>query len=182
MKQLFWVVLFAVMMLAAILALSHLTEKIVGGNVQTPPGFQKVIKVDDGDTIEVSSGHGKVRVRMMGVDTPETVDPRRPVQCFGKEASAYTKQSLRGQVVRLESDSLAGDKDKYGRLLRYVYLPDGTLYNQRLIAEGYAHEYTYQNQHYDRQTELKQAEREAQQKQRGLWSPTACNGNTKQPA
>ena len=96
----------------------------------------------DGDTIVVKiSGHEET-VRFIGADTPETHDPRKPVQCFGPTAAAHTK-SLRDRQKRTSGrrpqDS---DRDKYGRLLRYVYLPDGTLLNAELIRDGYAFAYT----------------------------------------
>ena len=77
------------------------------------PGFNMVVKVVDGDTIDVQIGEKIERVRMIGVDTPETVDPRKTAQCFGKEASNKTKEMLGGKNVRLESDSTQDDRDKY---------------------------------------------------------------------
>lgn len=150
-----------------------------------PPGFVHVVKVSDGDTIEVDLDGKTERVRLIGVDTPETVDPRRPVQCGGKAASDHTKSRLKDQDVRLQSDQgrgQTGDRDKYHRLLRYVFLADGTDYNEELIREGFGHEYTYQSQRYDYQAEFKAAEIEAKTAQRGLWSPQTCNGDTKKPA
>jgi micrococcal nuclease len=133
-----------------------------------------VTRVIDGDTIEVE-GLGKVR--LIGVDTPETVDPRKPVQCFGKEAAQKTTQMLLGKKVHLESDPTQGERDKYNRALRYVFLEDGTNFNQWLIENGYAHEYTY-NLPYKYQLEFKNAEKSARENNRGLWSPTACSQQT----
>lgn len=138
-------------------------------------GF-KVVKVVDGDTIDVLIDNKTERLRLIGIDTPETVDRRRKVQCFGKEASNKAKELLNGQSVGLESDETQGDKDKYKRLLRYVFLPDGTNFNLYMIAEGYAHEYTY-NLPYKYQSEFKQAEIDARNGNKGLWSPDTCNGN-----
>jgi micrococcal nuclease len=177
MKRLLW--------LAALILALGVSAYFIHGSAHSEPvpaGFSRVVKVDDGDTIEVVVNGGSERIRLVGVDTPETVDPRRPVQCFGKEASKHTKQWLTGKAVKLVPDSVAGDRDKYHRLLRYVYLTDGTLYNQELITDGFGHEYTFQGQRYDHQLEFKRAEADARQHQRGLWSPSACNGNTKQPA
>ena len=98
---------------------------------------QVVTRVVDGDTIVVS---GVGSVRLIGVDTPETVDPRKPVQHFGAEASAYTRTTAQGKQVRLEYD--AERTDKYGRTLAYVYLPDGALLNAEIIRQGYGHAYT----------------------------------------
>lgn len=137
----------------------------------------KVVSVVDGDTIKVLIDGTTKTVRLIGIDTPETVDPRKPVQCFGKEASDKTKTILSGKMVRLESDPTQGDLDKYQRLLRYVYLDDGTFFNKLLIQQGYAHEYTYEIP-YEYQAKFKIAERTAREAQLGLWSPTTCNGDT----
>lgn len=132
-----------------------------------------VTKVIDGDTITIDNNGILEKVRLIGVDTPETVDPRKPVQCFGKEASAFTKSLLLNKEVRLESDRTQGDRDKYGRMLRYVFLKDGTLVNEKIVAEGYGHEYTYHTP-YKYQAELKIAERSARELQKGLWGASVC--------
>ncbi len=142
----------------------------------------KVVRVDDGDTVVVDWNGQKRTIRLIGMDTPEVVDPRKPVQCFGREASARGHQLLENQTIKIETDQLVGEVDKYGRTLGYVFLPDGTLYNQAMIADGYAHEYTYNKQTYKYQAQFKLAEAEAKAAQKGFWSPVACNGNTKQAA
>lgn len=131
-----------------------------------------VTRVVDGDTIVVTVPGKTEKVRLIGVDTPETVDPRKPVQCFGKEASDFTKSLLTNKSVRLESDSSQNDRDKYGRLLRYVFLGDTNI-NEKIIVEGYGHEYTYRTP-YKYQTEFKNAERLAREAKRGLWADNAC--------
>lgn len=136
-----------------------------------------VTAVIDGDTIKVALGNEQETLRLIGIDTPETVDPRKPVQCFGKEASAKAKLLLSGKSVRLESDSTQGERDKYHRLLRYVFLEDGTSFNKLMISEGYAHEYTY-NTPYKYQAEFKQAQKEAEANKRGLWAADACSTTT----
>lgn len=103
-----------------------------------PDGSVRVSRVIDGDTLELEGG---TRVRFIGVDTPEVVDSRKAVQCFGPEASAYTKELLKDGAVILRKD--ISDTDVYGRLLRYVYLPDGTFVNLKLVADGYAYASTY---------------------------------------
>ena len=100
-------------------------------------------KVVDGDTIWVDNNGKCQKIRMIGMDTPETVDPRKPVQCFGLEASAQAKTILGGQSVYLESDPGQDTVDKYGRTLAYVWTTSGRLFNLDMIADGYAHEYTY---------------------------------------
>ncbi|MCE9643074.1 MAG: thermonuclease family protein [Candidatus Andersenbacteria bacterium] len=147
-----------------------------------PTSLYPVTKVIDGDTIDVQIGTKTERIRIVGMDTPETVDPRKPVQCFGKEASNKAKTILTGKKVRLESDPVSGERDKYGRLLRYVYLENGTSFEKLMILDGYAHEYTYNSIPYKYQADFKKAQKDAQTKKRGLWSPTSCNGNTVQAA
>lgn len=104
---------------------------------ESSPSGVLVIKVIDGDTIEIAGGE---KVRYLGVDTPETVDPRKSVECFGKEAANKNRALVEGKRVILGKDIT--EADKYGRLLRYVYLPlpDGSLLfvNDFLIREGYA--------------------------------------------
>lgn len=147
-------------------------------SVKTPTpvpvtNFYTILSVTDGDTFKVSINGTTETLRMIGMDTPETVDPRKPVQCFGVEASNRAKQLLTGKKVRLEADSTQGERDKYGRLLRYAYLEDGTFFNKSMILEGYAHEYTYDTK-YKYQAEFKAAQAEAQASKRGLWADNAC--------
>jgi len=137
-----------------------------------------VVKVVDGDTLVIEIDGKNVTLRLIGLDTPETVDPRKPVQCFGKEASEKAKQILTGTSVRIEMDPSQGELDKYGRLLAYVYVPadvrpEGILVNEYMIAEGYGHEYTY-NLPYKYQAEFKAAERKAREEKKGLWADGAC--------
>ncbi|MBV9159434.1 MAG: thermonuclease family protein [Candidatus Kaiserbacteria bacterium] len=137
-----------------------------------------VVKVVDGDTIDVSKDGKTVRIRLIGLDTPEVVDPRKPVQCFGKEASAEMKKLISSQSVRLEYDASQGRLDKYGRTLAYVYAPlnsnpEGLLVNKYMIAEGYGHEYTYAIP-YKYQKDFKAAETAAREAQKGLWAPGVC--------
>lgn len=129
----------------------------------------KVIEVVDGDTIKVLMDNKEETVRLIGIDTPEVLDPRIPVQCFGIEASNKAKELLTGKNVMLESDATQGEKDKYGRLLRYVFL-DKENFNKIMISEGFAHEYTYQNNPYKYQLEFIRAEKEARENKRGLWN------------
>ncbi len=148
----------------------------------TEVGQYRVEHVVDGDTIEVRIDGRMQKIRLIGMDTPEVVDPRKTVQCFGREASAQAHRLLEGQVVRLEYDVQVGERDKYNRLLGYVFLIDGTNYAEKMIREGYAHEYTYQGQAYKYQATYKAAEAEAEATGRGFWSSTTCSGDTKQPA
>ncbi len=143
-----------------------------------PKDTFSVKKVIDGDTIEIERYGKAEKVRMIGIDTPETLDPRKPVQCFGKEASDKSKDLLSGGRVRLEFDPIVGEKDKYNRLLAYVW-SNNELVNLKLIKEGYANEYTYRSQSYKYQNEFKNAQTVAKESSIGLWSPQTCNGKTK---
>ena len=135
--------------------------------------YHRVVKVVDGDTIDVVIDNKIERLRLIGLDTPETVDPRKPIECFGLKASGKAKQLLLNKEVYLEADASQGDRGSYGRLLRYVFLKDGTHYNLEMIKQGYAHEYTYKIP-YKYQLEFKQAQTVARQAQLGLWHPEAC--------
>jgi micrococcal nuclease len=134
-----------------------------------------IVQVIDGDTVEISKDCKAVRVRFIGINTPETVDARKPVECFGKEASDHAKHILSNKDVEIEADPTQGTYDKYGRLLGYVILPDGTNFNKIMIEQGYAYEDTY-DKPYQYQAEFRQAQDDAKQNQRGLWSPSTCNG------
>lgn len=134
-----------------------------------------VTQVVDGDTIKVSMNGTVETLRLIGIDTPETKDPRKPVQCFGEEASRKATELLSGRKVRLEADASQGERDTYGRLLRYVWREDGLHFNDWMIRNGYAFEYTY-NKPYKYQATFKEAQRYASDNNLGLWSPTTCDG------
>jgi micrococcal nuclease len=134
--------------------------------------------VTDGDTIHIDMEGNDETVRLIGINTPETVDPRRPVECFGKEASARLKELANGKIVRLEYDESQALRDTYGRLLAYVYLEDGQMLNRKMVAEGYAYEYTYMTP-YKYQSEFRELQNIARTSNRGLWSVSTCNGSKK---
>jgi micrococcal nuclease len=122
-----------------------------------------VVSIVDGDTLVLKATG---TVRLIGIDTPETVDPRVPVQAFGAEASAALRQMVGSQQVRLTFEDQR--KDKYGRTLAYVYLADGTFVNLEMVRRGYAHAYLdYPFQH---MAQFRAAEREAREARRGLWA------------
>lgn len=131
----------------------------------------KVTKVVDGDTIVVLLGEDNQQtVRLIGIDTPETVDPRRPVGCFGKEASNKAKELLSAKQIILQKD--VSETDKYKRLLRYIFLPlpDGRILfvNDYMVREGFAKVLTYPpDVKFNEQ--FRQAEQEAREGGRGLW-------------
>jgi micrococcal nuclease len=142
----------------------------------------RVVRVIDGDTVAVEIGGKPEHLRLIGLNTPESVDPRRPVQCFGREASAHAKALLPpGTRVTLERDPVQGDRDRYRRLLRYLFLPDGRNFAEAMIAEGFGLEYTYRLP-YRYQTAFREAQRDAQRAARGLWSQAACGGDPTKPA
>ena len=152
-------------------------EKVTIQETAPKVNLYSVTKVVDGDTVKVLINNTEETLRLIGIDTPESVDPRKPVQCFGKEASNKAKELLSGKKVRVEKDSTQGDLDRYGRTLAYIYSEDGLFYNKYMIEQGYAHEYTY-NTPYKYQTEFKNAQKTAQANLMGLWSPNTCNGDT----
>lgn len=149
------------------------TSSILGIST-TSARLLDVVKVVDGDTIDVSIDGKTQRIRLIGINTPETVDPRMPVECFGRESSNKAKALLNGMKVYLEADATQGELDKYNRLLRYVFLEDGSDFNLLMIKEGYAYEYTY-NLPYKYQSEYKEAQKEAEKAKSGLWG-NMCNG------
>lgn len=122
-----------------------------------------VTRIIDGDTIELSDGR---KVRYIGIDTPETKAPNTPVQCFGQQASEFNQQLVKDKAVRLEKD--VNNTDRYGRLLRYVYVDDQFV-NEMLVAEGYAVASSYPPD-IAKQDQLRAAEAQAQQTGKGLWS------------
>ena len=129
-----------------------------------------VSKIVDGDTIKVIIDGEEQTVRLIGVDTPETVHPNKDVECYGLEASDFTKSLLTNKIVELEFDESQGQTDRYGRLLAYVYRADDHLFvNRELIKQGYAYEYTY-NTPYKYQTEFQQDQEIASASKIDLWS------------
>ncbi len=133
----------------------------------------KVNKVVDGDTIVVEKVGEEEKVRMIGIDTPETVHPNKPVECFGLEASDKLRSLIEGKEVQLVTDATQDDVDRYGRLLRYVYLGNTDI-NFQMIKQGFAFEYTYRIP-YTKQSKYKSAQLEAKEKNLGLWNPESCN-------
>lgn len=152
---------------------------------QDQPGLYSVSHFVDGDTIAVNMNGHIEKVRFIGVDTPETHKPNTPVQCFGPQAAAFTKSTIGSSRVRLVSDSLSTDRDRYDRLLRYVYLPDGTDVNEKLIQTGYAFYYPYFP--FSKQAQFAADEQAAINDHKGLWAvchptPTDQGGYVSNPA
>lgn len=137
----------------------------------------EVIKVVDGDTVTVEISGVRETIRIIGINTPETVDPRKPVECYGQEASARAHELLDNQIVTLEGDETQGERDKYDRLLRYVFLSNGSDFGKQMISEGYAYEYTY-SAPYKYQQDYKTSQSDAENAKRGLWADGACGDAT----
>jgi micrococcal nuclease len=131
----------------------------------------KVKRVIDGDTLLLINGE---RVRLIGVDTPETKHPQKPVQYFGREAYLFTKQMVDGKEARFEFERQK--RDRYGRLLAYVYLLDGTFLNAEIIKQGYGFAYTRFPFKY--MEEFRRYEREAKENRRGLWGQSDQKSET----
>ena len=139
----------------------------------------KVVKVIDGDTIVVDISGKKETLRLIGIDAPEIGGNSSKNKCFGKEAEEFAKNILSDASIELEEDESQNDRDKYGRLLRYIILKDGSNFNKTLIREGLAKEYTYKTP-YKYQKEFKNAETEARKAKKGLWSDNACASGSKE--
>jgi micrococcal nuclease len=148
------------------------------GAMTTQPGLYSIDHFVDGDTIAVDMNGKSETIRFIGIDTPETHKPHTPVECYGPAAAAYTQSRIKaaGSKVRLVSDSFSTNRDRYNRLLRYVYLPDGTNLNQQLVANGYAFYYPYFP---FTKKKFKADEQAAMAANKGLWgncSPTPSDG------
>ena len=142
-----------------------LVISLVLSSIVTAQDFYLCTRVIDGDTIAVEKNGKKEKVRLIGADTPETVHPSKPVEYFGKEASEFTRKNVEGKRVRLEYDWQ--NRDKYGRLLAYVYIEDGTFLNAEIIRQGYGFAYTrYPFKYLE---DFREYEREARGNNRGLW-------------
>jgi micrococcal nuclease len=135
-----------------------------------------VDKVVDGDTVNIKSKNNKIfTVRVIGIDTPETVHPTKKVECFGREASLEAKRILKeGEKVFLKTDDTQGKVDKYGRKLGYIILKNGSDFGKMMILGGFGYEYTY-NTPYQKQAEYKEAQRWAEKSKKGLWAENICS-------
>ena len=165
----------AVLLIAGVAAFQQeLGSGSASGDRAVPAGSDVVVRVVDGDTVELQSA-GKSR--LIGVDTPEVFGGQ---ECFGREASAFAKRVLRpGLRVRVERD--VEERDRYGRTLIYLRLPDGRSFNEVLVAEGYAVPLTIPPnvRHADR---FKKLARRARESAAGLWSSRSCDGHADRPA
>jgi micrococcal nuclease len=175
-KKLISVVVGLAIVVASNYVASH--QKTQSGSLQpetvVSAGQYRVMEVVDGDTITVLMDGKNEKVRYIGVDTPETHKPNSPVQCFGEAASAFNRELLGKNAVRLEADPTNSNRDRYDRLLRYVYLPDGRLVNKEIISQGYG--FAYVSFPFTKLEEFRAAEVEARDNNRGLWA--SCDTKT----
>lgn len=140
------------------------TEEIITENIRDNNEENFIIDyVVDGDTVKLSTGE---KLRYIGIDTPETKHPNKPIECYGQQAYQKNKELVEGKVVELEKD--VSEVDRYDRLLRYVYV-DGVMINELLVKEGYAKASSYPPD-IKYQDRFRQAEEEARTAKRGLWS------------
>lgn len=143
----------------------------------TGESFQ-ITDVIDGDTVKghfIKAAAATETVRLIGINAPETGGPYRTKECFGEEAKVHLQEVLSNKTVTLTADSTQLDRDKYGRLLRYVFLGDVNI-NEQMIADGFAHEYTYQVP-YQYQKTFRAAQDAARTARKGLWESGRCGTN-----
>jgi len=129
-----------------------------------------VINIVDGDTIDIDVPDGKykhTRIRLWGIDTPETKNPKTPVMYFGPEATEFAKELTLGNKVTIYLDKGNNTRGKYGRLLAYVQLPDRRFLNEVLVAEGFA--YADLRFHHSFFFKYKQLQASARRQKKGLW-------------
>jgi micrococcal nuclease len=137
-------------------------------DIKKVPALYRVVTVIDGDTIRVDIEETTETVRLIGIDTPEIANPHSSREdYFGPEAAQYVRQLLEGQLVYLIPDPMNSNRDKYGRLLRYVFLEDGTLINAKLVEEGFAFNYMYEPFQFMKQFDY--LEKQAKENRLGLW-------------
>jgi len=136
----------------------------------------EVVRVIDGDTFEARTGSEIFKIRLIGVDAPETVHPSKPVEQYGIEASQFTANLLLGERVYVITDSQQGETDKYGRTLAFVFrYPDGLFVNAEIIRQGYGHVYTIYPFRYMEQ--FRALEKQARKAGKGLWAANAAPSN-----
>jgi micrococcal nuclease len=179
----------AVCVIACVVAISFAIYTAIRGHNPSDPyidpeAYYPVIYVVDGDTFKVDVGETDdgsstarlskhisrvITIRVLGINTPETVDPRKPMECYGQEASVEAKKLLTNHKVKLTFNPNRELKDKYGRYLAYVYLDNGLFYNESMIKNGYAREYTFGTP-YLMQKDFRNLEWNARTTEAGLWN------------
>ena len=171
-KILGWIMVGILFLILAFKLISNLRKTPIKENIEASPTIKQesieLARIIDGDTVIVKINGEEKSVRLIGIDTPEKNE------CFEKEATEKLKTLIENKKIKLEADNSQDDKDKYGRLLRYIYLENGTLVNKKLIEEGAAKEYTYKIA-YKFQAEFKETEKMAKEKKMGIWADGICN-------
>jgi len=136
-------------------------------------GLFEVVKIADGDTITILMDGDNEKIRFIGIDTPEVGNSTKESDCYGDEAKSEMERLLEGHMIKLEFDETQGERDRYDRLLAYVYLDDGLFLNQHMIENGFAKEYTYKYK-YKYSDDFRRAEDNAIFKKAGIWNPEIC--------
>lgn len=167
-------ILLGIIVITVIIIITVITlrnKKNTAAHIPQPirPKYQ-VTKVVDGDTIVVNIDGREETVRLIGVDSPEMVDFSKPVECYAQESSDFARNILNGKNIYLEADNTQDNRDKFNRLLRYIFLEDNTNLNLMIIKQGYGREYTYKGKFYKYRGEFTTAEKEAKESLQGLWS------------
>lgn len=148
------------------------------GELEGPHPVESVV---DGDTIRIRRQGGVEALRLIGIDSPEVDSPYTEAECFGEAASERARELLEGKEVYIANGTQTDDRDRYNRLLRYVYLDENTHVNQLLIESGHAREYTYDGV-YAYRNAFRRAEARARHRGAGLWAENGCRGRTEEPA
>jgi micrococcal nuclease len=171
---------------AALLVLSSWLAGCSGNSVEESSPFEKaetsgpyeVVKVTDGDTIKVSISGRRFDIRLIGINTPETVHPTKPIECFGPESSDFAKELLGGSSVYLEYDKTQAPFDRWDRVIAHVWTEDKELYASEAIANGFGVEYTYDADYKYKDIYL-QDQSKAEKSSIGLWG--SCSNQRQKP-
>lgn len=165
------------LMIAAVLVVAAFALP-PAATAEPAPTTAVVLKVVDGDTIDIrDDNRGRLRVRILGIDTPETKKPGYTVGCWGPEATEFATDNMVGQRVALVPDPTQDSTDRYGRTLAYLVRADGWDYSIEAARAGAARSYVYDGNPVTQADAIRAAEQEARSAGRGLWGPP-CNGNT----
>jgi micrococcal nuclease len=150
-------------------------------NISTSPNNEDlytVVRVIDGDTLDIAFHNHIKRIRIIGIDTPETVKHNHPIECYGKEATLQAEKMLLYQKIKLQKDTKGDDIDIYNRLLRHVILKNGENFGAFMVQNGYAK--AYKKFEYETKKEFLDYEKDAQKNKKGMWEENICNKKTKE--
>ena len=154
----------------------HVNKRKQKGDYYNLKQKVEIVRVVDGDTIIIHLNNHDERLRLIGINAPESVKPNSPIECFGKEASQHMKDLLADKTsLEFVRDSTQEARDRFGRLLGYIFIDDQNIAEQ-MILDGYAYEYTYHKSNpYEYQSDFKHAEQKARKEKRGLWAEGVCD-------